>query len=148
VQKILLFFIFKLWAFFCPKKVADLPIILSFEIKNKMFFYLIFWKVKWNLSVIKNWLIQFIFWSMIYQILIQYNTTTSRGVHRLGNTGWSGQIHLIKLKKVSWVGQIGGYGFQKWKTHTKIGFQVKPDPTQKTHWPTSIIIFEIFLWKY
>jgi hypothetical protein len=29
--------------------------------------------------------------------------------------------------------------------HKKIGFRVKPDPTQKTHRPISVMLFEIFL---
>ncbi|KAK2404582.1 hypothetical protein QL285_053907 [Trifolium repens] len=37
----------------------------------------------------------------------------SKGVHGLGKPTRSGQIHPIQPKKVGWVGQVGGYGFQK-----------------------------------
>ena len=35
--------------------------------------------------------------------------------------------------------------FKNEKPIKKIGFRVKPDPTQKTHRPTSVMFFEIFL---
>src|SRR4051812_10066 len=38
-----------------------------------------------------------------------------RGVHGLGQPTKSGQIHQKNPKKVGWVGQLGGYGFQNYK---------------------------------
>jgi hypothetical protein len=35
--------------------------------------------------------------------------------------------------------------FKNEKPIKKIGFREKPDPTKKTHQPTSVIFFEIFL---
>ena len=37
----------------------------------------------------------------------------TRGVHGLGKPTRSGETHPIQPKKVGWVGQVGGYGFQK-----------------------------------
>jgi hypothetical protein len=49
------------------------------------------------------------------------------------------------LKK--WVGSDKwvDMDFKNEKPIKKIGFRVKPDPTQKTHRPISVMFFEIFL---
>jgi hypothetical protein len=44
---------------------------------------------------------------------IQKMKHQNRGVHRLGKPTWSGQTHPIQSIKAGWVGQVGGYEFQK-----------------------------------
>jgi hypothetical protein len=60
---------------------------------------------------------------------------------------WANPLDPVKPtqsnpKKVGWAGQVGGYiDFKNEKPIKKIGFQVKPDPTQKIHRSTSVMFF-------
>ena len=48
-----------------------------------------------------------------------------------------------------WVGsgKWVGMDFKNEKPIKKVGLRVKPDPTQKTHLPTSAMFYEIFFMK-
>jgi hypothetical protein len=63
---------------------------------------------------------------------------------------WTNPLDPVKYTQYNpkkWVesGKWVDMNFKNEKPTKKIGFRVKPDPTQKTHRPTNVIFFEIFL---